>query len=323
MNEQNEQTNTQEKIKPTHSRVDVYLYPEDVHADTANNSSRWGMHSEEDIEDRCESFRLYGQLQPVMIRRIAGQFHLVAGFLRHAAMLRFNQKYPDERRKLSCQISTVSDVEAVERNITENLDRKDLSPIDKAHGMRRLQERYQRTGVQIAQVYKCAQSYVSNLIKLTTLPDHVQLQVHTGEMPVAAALELCELQPADRDAVLANIVQDKAVQDTGNLQLADKLQLADNVPSKRGKGKKKISTETVRDAVRKHRENTGSGERNPPRTLKNMRELFIAIQKKEKKESGDGKPVGTMIDFANMMLRFIDGELTEQIIIKRLGDMLA
>lgn len=311
MNEQNEQK-TVEKIKPTYSRADVYLYPEEIIAES--NPSRWKSHTEQDIEERCESFRMYGQLQPVMVCRIAGKFHLVAGFLRHAAMVRFNEKYPEDRRKLSCQTSTVSEAEAMDKNIIENLERKDLSPIDKAHGMRRMQERFQKTGAQIAQVYKCAQSYVSNLIKLTLLPEKVQMQVHTGEMPVSAALELSNLQPADRDIVLSQIVQDTQ---PATLRDGDEKPQA---PQKKGKGK--ISAEEVREKVRQHRESNGTTEENPPRSLKNVKELFLAIKKKEKKESGNGKPVGTMIEFAEMMLKYISGELTDQIVIKRLENML-
>jgi ParB/RepB/Spo0J family partition protein len=160
-------------------------------------------HDEDAIERRCNSFEKEGQLQPVIVRRIDdNRVQLVLGYCRYAAAVMYNKRHPDKPMKLKCVVSDLNEEEAFRKNIVENRERQETTPIDDAFNQRRLREEFGYNDSKIAEFYNCTPSYVSQLKKLLQLEPKIQLMVHRKEFAFSAALALADLPPEEREQAL-------------------------------------------------------------------------------------------------------------------------
>ena len=186
-------------------RGDVFFIdPQEIIVDEKLNG-RWTPHDAEAVEDMAKSFEADGQLQPVQVRKVAdNRVQLVLGYRRHRAALLYNQRHPDSPMKLKCVVVTVNDEEAFRRNIVENKQRAETTPIDDAFNQRRLREEFGWTDARIAEFYSMTSSYVGLLKKLLMLPTDAQLHVHNRELSVQAAAALADLPAQEQKQALAS-----------------------------------------------------------------------------------------------------------------------
>ena len=186
-------------------RGDVFFIdPQEIIVDEKLNG-RWTPHDGEAVEGMAKSFEAEGQLQPVQVRKVAdNKVQLVLGYRRHRAALLHNQRHPDSPMKLKCVVVTVNDEEAFRRNIVENKQRAETTPIDDAFNQRRLREEFGWTDARIAEFYSMTSSYVGLLKKLLILPTAAQLHVHKRELSVQAAAALADLPAGEQKQALAS-----------------------------------------------------------------------------------------------------------------------
>src|SRR5579872_3916281 len=98
------------------------------------------------LNELAASIRVSGVLQPVLVRSIAGgRFQLMAGQRRMLASARAG------RKTVPAIVRTMSDQQAMEATIVENLQREDLNPIEQARAFERLAGEFKLTQEQIAQ----------------------------------------------------------------------------------------------------------------------------------------------------------------------------
>jgi ParB family chromosome partitioning protein len=132
--------------------------------------------AEEDLVELTESIRDRGVLQPVLVRPVDEGFELVAGERRWRAALSAGLQFiPAVVRRLSNQ-------EALEIALLENLQREDLSPLERARAYRRLQLEFGMTQEQIAQRLHKSQSSIANTVRLLQLPEEVQASLARGRI---------------------------------------------------------------------------------------------------------------------------------------------
>jgi ParB family chromosome partitioning protein len=123
----------------------------------------------EALQELAASIRAQGVLQPVVVRKSAGAtpFELVAGERRwRAAQLAQLHEIPAIVRDLS-------DDEALEIGLVENLQRQDLGPIEEAQAFRRLIDELGHTQEEIAKALGKSRSYIANQVRLLELPQPV------------------------------------------------------------------------------------------------------------------------------------------------------
>lgn len=143
--------------------------------------------SEDSLEDLKQSISERGVLQPIIVRRKAGRYELVAGERRlRAAKLAGLEKVP-------AIIKQVSDGEALEIALVENLQREDLNPIDEARGYKELIQRFDLTQEQLAKKIGKDRSTIANTLRLLQLPDLVRQGLEDGEISVGHARALLGL----------------------------------------------------------------------------------------------------------------------------------
>lgn len=185
-------------------RQDEFLIdPQEILVDDALNG-RWQPHTDEAVEQMVKSFEEDGQLQAVQVRRVhENRVQLVLGYRRYSAARLYNERHPDQPLKLKCKVVLVNDEEAFRRNIVENRERSECSPLDDAHNQRRLREVFGWTDARIAEFYHVSPAHICTLKKLLGLPSDVQGLVHGRTLSLQAATGLADLPADEQRQVLA------------------------------------------------------------------------------------------------------------------------
>lgn len=142
---------------------------------------------EAEIADLADSIRAHGILQPLVVRRTAEGFQLIAGERRlRAAQAADWQQVP-------VQIRDVDDRQMAELAIVENVQRKDLNAIEKAESFQRYIDQYHCTQEEVAGRVSVDRSTVANLIRLLELPPDVKRMVVEGSISQGHARALLPL----------------------------------------------------------------------------------------------------------------------------------
>ena len=152
------------------------------------------------LEELAASIRSSGVVQPVLLRRADARYQLVAGERRwRAARLAGLTAVPAVIRDLS-------DGEALELALTENLMREDLNPLEVARGYEILQQRFELTHEQIAERLGATRSNVSNILRLLKLPSSVQEMIVDGQLSMGHARALITLDSHAAQARFAGLI---------------------------------------------------------------------------------------------------------------------
>jgi ParB family chromosome partitioning protein len=148
--------------------------------------------NEEQLGELAASIAANGVVQPILVRPLAnGRFQLIAGERRwRASQLAGKQTIPAILRQ-------VSDEQAMEITIVENLQRADLNPMEQARAFERLAREFHMTQEQMATRTGKDRATVSNFLRLLRLPATVQGRVEKGELSFGHARALLSLEHAE------------------------------------------------------------------------------------------------------------------------------
>ncbi len=142
----------------------------------------------EQLAELAASITANGVVQPILVRPLGqGRFQLIAGERRWRASEMAGKK------TIPAIVRQVSDEQAMEITIVENLQRADLNPIEQARAFERLSREFNMTQEQMAQRTGKDRVSVSNFIRLLKLPDSVQQRVEKGELSFGHAKALLGL----------------------------------------------------------------------------------------------------------------------------------
>jgi ParB family chromosome partitioning protein len=133
--------------------------------------------NEESLNELAESIRSSGVVQPVVLRPAAnGRFQLVAGERRWLASKRAG------KRAIPAMVRQISNEQAMEITIIENLQREDLNPMEQARAFERLSREFNLTQEQIASRTGKDRASIANFIRLLKLPETVQEALENGQL---------------------------------------------------------------------------------------------------------------------------------------------
>ncbi len=152
------------------------------------------------IDDLVESVRAQGILQPLLVRPHpdeAGRFEIIAGERRWRAAQRA------QLHAVPVTVRALSDREALEVALVENLQRQDLSALEEAEGYRRLMDEFGHTQDDLAQALGKSRSHVANTLRLLGLPDGVKALLAEGRLSAGHARAL--LGAADPEALARDV----------------------------------------------------------------------------------------------------------------------
>jgi len=148
--------------------------------------------NEEQLAELAASITANGVVQPVLVRpQPGGRFQLIAGERRwRASRLAGKTTIPAILRQ-------VSDEQAMEITIVENLQRADLNPMEQARAFERLSREFHMTQEQMAQRTGKDRATVANFLRLLKLPSSVQRRVETAELSFGHARALLAFESAE------------------------------------------------------------------------------------------------------------------------------
>jgi len=148
--------------------------------------------NEEQLAELAASISANGVVQPVLVRpQVSGRFQLIAGERRwRASQLAGKETIPSILRQ-------VSDEQAMEITIVENLQRADLNPMEQARAFERLSREFHMTQEQMAQRTGKDRATVANFLRLLRLPSTVQARVESGELSFGHARTLLAFEHAE------------------------------------------------------------------------------------------------------------------------------
>ncbi|WP_225414389.1 ParB/RepB/Spo0J family partition protein [Stigmatella hybrida] len=165
------------------------------------------------LAELTESIKAQGLLQPVLVRKDGQGYKLIAG----------------ERRWRAAQAAGLHEVPAIVRDVTEgqafelalveNLQRSDLNPMEEAEGYQRLVEEFKLTQEQVSQRVGKERSTVANALRLLGLPDDVKALVAEGALSMGHARALLGVpRLPELQALASRVVEQKlSVRDTEKL----------------------------------------------------------------------------------------------------------
>ncbi len=185
------QTNTESYI--------VHIRPSDL---TPSPYQPRRSFDEAGLKQLAASIRRAGVMQPIIVRRVTdkvsgNEFQLVAGERRwRAAMLAGLATLPAIVRDLD-------DEQAAEFALIENVQRKDLGAMERAHGFQSLAERFSLSHAQVAERVGLERSTVTNLIRLTELEREIQELLDHEQLSVGHGKALLAIAPGDDRIALA------------------------------------------------------------------------------------------------------------------------
>lgn len=160
------------------------------------------------LQELADNIEEQGLIQPITIRPLAhleGHFEIVCGERRYRASAMLRDKWqdiesvaPDNRfQTIPSIIREMSDDEAYFAMITENLQRKDVDPIEEAFAFARLME-MGKSAEEISQYFGKSVRFVQDRVRLNSLIPELQTAVKEGRMSISAALIISRLKEKDQ-----------------------------------------------------------------------------------------------------------------------------
>jgi ParB family chromosome partitioning protein len=153
-------------------------------------------------EDNCliASIREHGLLQPILIRPLSHGFEIVAGHRRFHACRSLRWRF------ITCKIRELADKEAYEIQLTENMQRKSMDPIEEAEAFRRYVVDFGWGGVtELAAKIGKSEEYVSHRIQLLKLPEEVKQHIIENRINVSSALELTSISSEKQNMIMQQV----------------------------------------------------------------------------------------------------------------------
>lgn len=154
---------------------------------------------EDTLKEMANSMKLYGVLQPLLVTKLPnGRYQIVAGERRYRAAMKANlTTVPAIIKDLP-----VEEIKAI--SLIENIQREDLNAIEAAEGIKELMTNHGLTQEAVADRIGKSRPYVTNLLRLLTLPEEVLEMVKSGKISSGHARALVTI---DNKEFLINLAK--------------------------------------------------------------------------------------------------------------------
>lgn len=186
-----------------------------------------GLITPESLAELAESIREHGVLEPLVVAKTPAGFQIIAGERRwRASKLVGLPKVPVVVKETSPQ-------GMLEMAIVENVQRQDLNPLERAQAYRRLMDEFGLANSDIAQKVGKSPAYISNTIRLLTLPDALKDALMSGQTTEGHVRAMSALEDPHLIIEAYKEVLRKNLSVRGTEDLVRKMKNKFNVPPKR------------------------------------------------------------------------------------------
>ena len=157
------------------------------------------------IAELSESLDKHGMIQPLVVRRNGTRYQLIAGERRLRAAIKAGWQ------QVPAQVREADDRQMSEVAIVENLQRKDLNPLEKAASFQQYLQRYGCTQEELAGRLNIDRSTIANLIRLLELPEAIQQSIRSGALSQGHARALLPLGDEREQLAFCKRIQTEAL----------------------------------------------------------------------------------------------------------------
>jgi ParB family transcriptional regulator, chromosome partitioning protein len=162
----------------------------------------------DNVQDLAVSIKQHGLLQPIVVRPKQHEYEVVAGNRRLAAIRLL------KARKISCHIVELSNKEAYEVALVENVQHKTMNPIEEAMAFNHYVESFGWGGIsELARRIGKSQEFVTKRIQLLRLPEKVREEIIRQRMTPSVALEMLPLDKEAMEGLADFIIQNPLTKD--------------------------------------------------------------------------------------------------------------
>jgi len=165
------------------------------------------------LDELAASIKSSGVIQPIIVRRFAGAYQLIAGERRWRAA---RQAGLD---RIPAIVREATDAQSIELALIENLLREDLNPIEAAQAYQKLLAEFSWTQEELAQRIGKDRTSIANCLRLLRLPEEIQADLRSGRLTMGHARALLALtsvaeQLRLRDEILAHAWSVRTTEDS-------------------------------------------------------------------------------------------------------------
>ena len=271
-----------------HEVLDLAVNLIDVNPHQTRSWTKWEVNALDELRD---SIKAQGVLQPVTVRPgKGGRYTLITGERR----LRASEMAG--KAKIPAIVRVVSEQQAAEMTVIENLQRRDLNCVDLARAYIMLSKDFNLTQEQIGERVGVARESVSNYMRLAKLPQETQIYLQNGDLDFSHARILLNLE----DAAVINRVALKAVDEDWSVDKLEHFVLFD--PSMAG----------VKRTTEANKRRAGGARWVDPNVRAAQRELerILGVRVRIRDKNGKGKitlEYATLEDF-DRVLKMLTGK---------------
>ena len=172
-----------------------YLYLDDI---IPNRFQPRENFDEKALKELAVSIKEHGVIQPIIVRQIGEKYEIIAGERRYKASTMAGLT------KIPAIITNLDDKESSKVALIENLQRKDLTPIEEARTYQKILELDALTQEELAKTMGKSQSAVSNKLRLLSLTDEVQDALLHEQISERHARSLLSVEDPKRQVELLN-----------------------------------------------------------------------------------------------------------------------
>ncbi len=157
------------------------------------------------LNELVTSIKEKGVIQPILVRPLGDKYELVAGERRWRATKELGWK------KIPAMLKNVSDTEALELTLIENLQRQDLNPIEEAKAYERLLKDFKLTQEKLARQIGKERVSVANTLRLLKLPQAIKEEISRGRLSAGQARPLLSLKNSAKQEELGKKIIKKGL----------------------------------------------------------------------------------------------------------------
>lgn len=154
---------------------------------------------EEKLKELADSIKVYGIVEPLVVRKQGNSYELVAGErrLRAAQMIGLET--------VPVVIKAYDDVQLMTIALIENIQRHDLNAIEEAQGISRLMQECHFTQEQVAEKVGRSRSAVANILRLLNLPEEIQYYIANNDLTMGQAKSIAAIPSEEKQCEIARL----------------------------------------------------------------------------------------------------------------------